>query len=505
MHAPSPELGPHAVSPRDRWAIFSALVLVLLLASLDQTIVSTALPTIVSEIGGLTHLSWIVTAYLLATTIVVPLYGKLGDIYGRRIVLQSAVVIFLIGSGLCGMAQNLPELIAFRIIQGLGGGGLIVTAIAVVGDIVPPRERGRYQGFFGGVFGISTVLGPLLGGFIVDQFSWRWIFYINLPLGLLALAVINATFKPHRAPHRGEDRLRRRRAARHRAHLRHPHLQPRLDAAGRGARSALWPSRWPRVLSLGAFIYVETVVPDPLLPLSLFRNRAFVLAAAIGFIVGMALFGSITLLPVYLQVVKGLDPTSAGLHLTPMMLGVFVTSIVSGQIITRIGRYKIFPVVGTALMTIGLALLSRITVETPPTLASTYMLLLGAGLGMVMQILVMAVQNAVAYEQLGVATSGTTLFRSIGGTIGAALFGGIFSFVLESAPARCAARPQRGAARPRRHRPARRTAALDLSRHFRRCLAPGVRHRRRAGAHLVLPRPRHPRGAAAHQHRARDR
>ena len=200
MHAPSPEHPSNSVSPRERTAIFGALMLVLLLASLDQTIVATALPTIVSEIGGLTHLSWIVTAYLLATTVVVPLYGKLGDIYGRRIVLQAAVIIFLIGSGLCGIAQNLPELIAFRIIQGLGGGGLIVTAIAVVGDIVPPRERGRYQGFFGGVFGLSTVLGPLLGGFIVDQFSWRWIFYINLPLGLLALAVINATFKPHRRP-----------------------------------------------------------------------------------------------------------------------------------------------------------------------------------------------------------------------------------------------------------------------------------------------------------------
>ena len=430
MHAPSPDLGPHAVSPRERTAIFSALVLVLLLASLDQTIVATALPTIVSEIGGLTHLSWIVTAYLLATTVVVPLYGKLGDIYGRRIVLQAAVVIFLIGSGLCGMAQNLPELIAFRIIQGLGGGGLIVTAIAVVGDIVPPRERGRYQGFFGGVFGISTVLGPLLGGFIVDQFSWRWIFYINLPLGLLALAVISATFRPHRRP-----------------------TEVKIDYAGAvllaialtcvilisslgstllvEAPVSLMAISLAAVLSLGAFIYVETVVPDPLLPLSLFRNRAFVLAAAIGFIVGMALFGSITLLPVYLQVVKGLDPTSAGLHLTPMMLGVFVTSILSGQIITRIGRYKIFPVVGTALMTIGLTLLSRITVDTSPTLASSYMLLLGAGLGMVMQILVMAVQNAVAYEQLGVATSGTTLFRSIGGTIGAALFGGIFSYVLE--------------------------------------------------------------------------
>ena len=352
-----------SISPRDRLAIFSALVLVLLLASLDQTIVSTALPTIVSEIGGLAHLSWIVTAYLLATTVVVPLYGKLGDIYGRRIVLQVAVIIFLIGSALCGLAQNLPELIAFRIVQGLGGGGLIVTAIAVVGDIVPPRERGRYQGFFGGVFGLSTVIGPLLGGFIVEEFSWRWIFYINLPLGLLAFAVINRTFKPHRRPsnvsidYAGASLLA--------LALTSLILISSLGATLiREAPVSFMAITLLGVLSIAAFIYVETVVADPLLPLSLFKNRAFVLATGIGFIVGMALFGSITLLPVYFQVVKGLDPTSAGLHLTPMMLGVFITSIISGQIISRIGRYRIFPIMGTALMTLALACLSQIEVET---------------------------------------------------------------------------------------------------------------------------------------------
>ena len=405
--------------------------MVLLLASLDQTIVSTALPTIVGEIGGIAHLSWIVTSYLLATTVVIPLYGKLGDIYGRRPVLLTAITIFLAGSALCGMAQNLPELIAFRAIQGLGGGGLIVTTMAVIGDIVSPRERGRYQGFFGGVFGLSTVIGPLLGGFFVDHLTWRWIFYINLPLGLIALAVINVTFRtPHQPSH------------------------PTIDYAGAAlltvaltgivlitslggtlihtAPVSLFALVLVSAAALIAFVRIEYVTTHPLLPPSLFKNQTFVVAITIGFIIGAALFGSITLLPTYFQVVKGVEPTAAGLYMTPMMLGVFVSSMTSGQIITWTGRYKIFPICGTALMTLALFLLSHLSLATNSLTASAYMLLLGVGLGMVMQILVMAVQNAVAYEQLGVATSGTTLFRSIGGSMGAALFGGIFSVILES-------------------------------------------------------------------------
>ena len=431
-HATSSHMSQAGETPRrERLVIFAALVLVLLLASLDQTIVSTALPTIVREIGGLAHLSWIVTAYLLATTVVIPLYGKLGDLFGRRIVLQTAVVIFLAGSMLCGLAQNLPELIVFRVLQGLGGGGLIVTSMAVIADIIPPRDRGRYQGFIGGVFGFSTVLGPVLGGYIVEHLTWRWIFYINLPLGLLALAVINRSFKVQHRP-----------------------AKVHIDFAGAGLlaltllgvvlasslgetlyRSApvsLFALLLFSAVTFAGFVHVERTVSDPVVPLSLFSNRTFTVAICVGFIVGMALFGSITLLPVYLQVVKGLDPSHAGLVMTPMMLGVLTTSITSGQIISRTGRYKVFPVSGTAIMATALFQLSYLGVDTSPTACSGYMLLLGCGLGMVMQVLVMAVQNSVPYEMLGVATSGTTLFRSIGGSVGTAIFGGIFAYVLES-------------------------------------------------------------------------
>ena len=407
-------------------AIFGALMLVMLLASLDQTIVSTALPTIVGEFGQLAHLSWIVTAYLLSTTIVTPLYGKLGDLFGRKIVLQSAILLFLVGSVLCGLAQSMGALIAFRALQGLGGGGLMVTIAAVVGDLFTPRERGRYQGIFGGVFGLATVLGPLIGGFFVEHLTWRWIFYINLPLGFISLAIIGWAFTA--PPPRG---------------------RPVIDVAGAlllatmlmalifltsfGGHEVDWRSPTAiglavsTVAALAGFIAVEQRAPEPLLPLHLFANRVFTIACAVGFIVGLALFGSITFMPLYLQVVKGISPTGAGMTLTPMMGGVLVTSITSGRLISRIGRYRPFPIAGTALTAIGLGLLATLGVATSVRAAVFYMIILGLGLGLIMQVLVLAVQNAVDYRHLGVATSAATLFRQIGGSIGVSLFGAIFA------------------------------------------------------------------------------
>ncbi|QTD98279.1 MDR family MFS transporter [Streptomyces cyanogenus] len=403
-----------------------ALLLGLLLAALDQTIVATALPTIVSDLGGLEHLSWVVTAYLLAATAATPLWGKLGDQYGRKRLFQTAIVIFLIGSALCGMAQNMPQLIAFRALQGLGGGGLMVLSMAIVGDLVPPRERGRYQGLFGAVFGATSVLGPLLGGLFTEQLSWRWVFYVNLPVGVVALAVIAAALRiPRRTAQHVIDYLGTFLIAAVATCL--------VLVASLGGTTWAWGSAQIvglavlGVLLAVAFVAVERRAAEPVLPLKLFRIRTFGLAAVISFIVGFAMFGAMTYLPTFLQVVHGISPTLSGVHMLPMVAGLLLSSTVSGQIVSRTGRWKVFPTAGTAVTTLGLLLLHRLDEHSSTAEMSVYFFVFGLGLGLVMQVLVLIVQNAVSYEDLGVATSGATFFRSIGASFGVAVFGTVFA------------------------------------------------------------------------------
>ncbi|SEN29779.1 MDR family MFS transporter [Actinacidiphila rubida] len=408
----------------------SALAMGLLLAALDQTIVSTALPTIVGDLGGIDHLSWVVTAYLLASTAATPLWGKLGDMYGRKRLYQTVIVIFLIGSALCGVAQNMSELIAFRALQGLGGGGLIVLSMAIVGDIVPPRDRGRYQGVFGAVFGASSVLGPLLGGVFTEQLSWRWVFYINLPIGVVALAVIAAVL--HIPARRTEHRI--------------DYLGMIVVAAAAtclvlvtslGGTTLAWGS--PGIIALaaagvllvGLFVVIERRAQEPVLPPSLFRNRTFVLCSVISFVVGFAMFGALTYLPTFLQVVHGYSPTLSGVHMIPLVIGMLVSSTGSGQIVSRTGHYKIFPILGTGITAVGLLLLHQLDEHTATWVMSLYFLVFGLGLGLVMQVLVLAVQNSVGYQDLGAATSGATFFRSIGASFGVSVFGTVFANQLQ--------------------------------------------------------------------------
>ncbi len=430
--APVPDVGASGASApallvgARRRAAIGGLLLVLLLASLDSTVVATALPTVVGEFGGLDRIGWVVTAYLLAQTVVTPLYGKLGDLYGRKRVLQAAVLLFLAGSALCGQSRTMNELVAFRAFQGIGGGGLMVVTQAVVGDIIPGRERGRYQGLFGAVFGASSIAGPLIGGYFTTHLSWRWIFYVNLPLGLVALAVLARAL-----PDAG---ARTRRAIDYAGSaLLAAALSALVLLTDFGGRRHAWGS--PAVLGLAAaavvavalFAVVERRAAEPVLPFALFRERTFAVAASVGGVVGFALFGSVTYLPLYLQGVQGASPTRSGLLMLPMMAGMLVTSIAAGQWISRTGRYRAFPVAGTALMTLGLGLLSRLRVDTPAPELLGLLLVLGLGLGLVMQVLVISVQNVVAREDLGVATSGVTLFRLVGGSLGTAVLGTIFA------------------------------------------------------------------------------
>ncbi|MEV1044289.1 MFS transporter [Streptomyces sp. NPDC049916] len=420
------------ISPRKVRMVFLGLMLTLLLAALDQMIVATALPRIVGELHGLEKMSWAVTAYLLASTIVLPLYGKLGDLFGRKGVFQFAIVVFVIGSALAGWSRTMDELIAFRALQGIGGGGLMIGVQAIIADIVPARERGRYMGMIGAVFGLASVAGPLLGGFFTDHASWRWCFYINVPFGLVTLAVIAVVLK-----------------------LPRPAVRPRLDVLGAvllaaastclvlvtswGGTEYAWGSRTILGLAAGAvlttalFVLVEHRAAEPIIPLRLFRDSVFNVTGLIGAVVGVALFGAASYIPTYLQMVDGASATESGLLMLPMMMGIVGGSIVSGQLITRTGRYRIYPIVGGAVSVVGMWLLSLLEADTSRLAYSFYQAVLGIGIGLVMSVLVLAVQNSVRPADLGTATSANNYFRQIGGSVGAAIFGTLFAGRLSDA------------------------------------------------------------------------
>lgn len=428
--APESQPGPVATAGSRRNVIFVAVLLGMLLAALDQTIVATALPTVVADLGGAGHQSWVVTSYLLASTIVTAVVGKLGDLYGRKTVFLAAICFFLAGSILCGIAGSMTMLVASRALQGIGGGGIMVTATAVIGEVIPLRERGRYQGALGAVFGVTTVIGPLLGGFFTDQLSWRWAFWINVPVAVVVIAVAVVAI-----PNLGRT------------------ARPIIDYAGivfvgLGATGLTLATSWGgstypwgsptiiglfvgSVVALALFVAVELRAKEPILPIRLFSDPVFSVCCVLSFVVGFAMLGALTFLPTFMQFVDGVSATVSGLHTLPMVVGLLATSMTSGILVGRTGRYKLFPVTGTAVMTVGFLLLSRMGPETSTLLQSLYLLVLGAGIGMCMQVLILIVQNTVDFADLGVATSGVTFFRTIGSSFGAAIFGSLFSNFLK--------------------------------------------------------------------------
>ncbi|MEV6526724.1 MDR family MFS transporter [Longispora sp. NPDC051575] len=422
---------PSTAERRAILAVLPGLVLVMLLAMLDNTIVGTAMPTIVGDLGGMQHFAWVATSYILASTITTPLYGKLGDLYGRKKLFITAILIFLAGSALSGLAQDMTQLIAFRAVQGLGAGGLMVGVMAIIGDLVPPRDRGKYQGYFAAVMALAMVGGPLVGGFFTDHISWRWCFYVNVPLGAIALFMIMAKL-----------------------HTPKNTVKHKIDYLGiallSGVSTALvllttwagteyaWGS--PQIIGLavaagiglGLFLWVELRATEPVLPLNLFTNRNFSLTAAIGFFQGFAMFGAIMFLPLFQQLVQHSSATNSGLLLLPLMFGMMSASMVAGQVITKTGKYRWFPFAGGIVMTAGMLALSTIDVDTSKLTTSLYMVVLGVGMGLIMQIVGMIAQNSVGPKDMGVASSTSMFFRSIGGAFGVSIFGAIFTHTLRS-------------------------------------------------------------------------